>query len=158
MKHLLLTTIAAVVLARCGQSIYIHEAAWRGNIKVVKQHIAADIDVNLKNERGSPLLHLAVNFGYNEIAKLLIAKGADVNVMTGGKSKSQTPLDFAKSRLKMDQKKDHQEIAKFLRKHGGKTSEKLKAEGKQSTSWWVESRHARLAGRPRKGEIVKYKY
>ena len=162
MKHLLLTTIAAVVLVGCGQSISIHEAAWRGNIKVVKQRIAADIDVNLKNERGSPPLHLAVNFGHNEIAKLLIAKGADVNadgenewtplhfaayrgrtiivelliakgadvnLMTGGKSRSQTPLDFAKSRLKIDQKKDHKEIADLLRKHGGKTGEELKAEG-----------------------------
>ncbi len=49
MKHLLLTTIAAVVLVGCGESqspepptakapdISIHFAAWDGNIEAVKQ-------------------------------------------------------------------------------------------------------------------------
>ena len=52
MKHLLLTTIAAVVLVGCGESqppepptvkapdISIHEAAKTGNIEAVKQHLA----------------------------------------------------------------------------------------------------------------------
>ena len=52
MKHLLLTTIAAVVLVGCGPSVGIHEAAKDGNIKAVKQHLAAGTDVNAKNENG----------------------------------------------------------------------------------------------------------
>ena len=54
MKHILLTTIAAVVLVGCGQSasdISIHDAAERGNIKAVKQHIAAGTDVSSKDNR-----------------------------------------------------------------------------------------------------------
>ena len=52
MKHHLLTTIAAVLLVGCGPSVGIHEAAKDGNIKAVKQHLAAGTDVNAKNENG----------------------------------------------------------------------------------------------------------
>jgi hypothetical protein len=47
----------------------------------------------------------------------LIANGADVNPKD---MKGQTPLDMT----------NHPEIADILRKHGGKTGEELKAEGK----------------------------
>ena len=51
MKHILITTIAAVLLAGCGppkpQDISIHDAAENGNIEAVKQHLAAGTAVNL---------------------------------------------------------------------------------------------------------------
>ena len=54
--------------------------------------------------------------------ELMIANGADVNAkdtdFNGG-----TPLDYAVSRK-------YPETADLLRKHGGKTPEELKAEGK----------------------------
>ena len=89
MKHLLLTTIAAVVLVGCGESqqsapapeakpvepvaesaqpepatgkapdISIHDAALKGNIEAVKQHLAAGTDVNAKDRYGATPLHLA---------------------------------------------------------------------------------------------------
>ena len=121
MKHLLLlTTIAAVVLVGCGPSISIHKAAEEGNIKVVKQHLAAGTDVNTKNEKGMTPLIQAAWGGHNEITKLLIAKGADVNAMDDD---GITPLDFAI----VDKQS---ETADLLRKHGAKTGEELKAEGK----------------------------
>ncbi|MDP6253011.1 MAG: ankyrin repeat domain-containing protein, partial [Verrucomicrobiota bacterium] len=55
-----------------------------------------------------------------EAAKQAIADGADVNAID---AISKTPLDYAISR-------SHPEIADLLRKHGGKTGEELKAEGK----------------------------
>ena len=61
MKHLLLTTIAAVVLVGCGESPneLLHQAVIDGNIEAVKQHIAAGTDVNAKEEKysfvGTPL-------------------------------------------------------------------------------------------------------
>jgi ankyrin repeat protein len=62
-------------------------------------------------------LHHAVLFvGDKELAELLTAKGADVNAMD---KDGNTPLDYADG-----------EIADLLRKHGGKTDEELKAEGK----------------------------
>ena len=47
MKHLLLTTIAAVLVG-CGKAsdILIHEAAVDGNIEAFKQHITAGMDLN----------------------------------------------------------------------------------------------------------------
>ena len=118
MKHLLITTIAAVVLVGCGESI--HEAAEDGNIEAVKQHIAAGTDVNAKDKYGESPLLFAATFGHKEIAELLIAKGAKVNAKN---KNDNTPLDKAI-------KEHHTEIANLLRKHGGKTGAELKAEGK----------------------------
>jgi ankyrin repeat protein len=61
-------------------------------------------------------LHYTAGRGHRETAELLIAKGADVNAK-GADGK--TPLDSADG-----------ETADLLRKHGGKTGEELKAEGK----------------------------
>jgi hypothetical protein len=52
MKHLLLTTIVAVVLIRCGPSVDIWTAAGKGKIEAVKQHLAAGTDVNAKGDDG----------------------------------------------------------------------------------------------------------
>jgi len=83
MKHLILTTIAAVVLVGCGPpeppDISIHQAADQGNIEAVKQHLDAGANVNAKDEVGWTLLHTAAFYGHKEIAELLITKGADVN-------------------------------------------------------------------------------
>jgi len=122
MKHLLLTTIAAVLLVGCGEAqppdITIHQAVLRNNIEVVKQHLAAGTDVNVKNRGGQVPLHQAAMRGYKEIVELLLAKGADVNAKGWD---GRTPVDYAIRK---------EEIADLLRKHGGKTSEELKAEGK----------------------------
>ena len=150
MKHLLLTTIAAVVLVGCGKSqqsapapetptvepvaetatpepptakapnISIHQAVFDGNIGAVKQHLDAGANVNVKAYGGSTPLHRAAFDGHKEIAELLIAKGADVNAKN---QEDTTPLDKA-----IENKQA--EVANLLRKHGGKTGEELKAEGK----------------------------
>ena len=119
MKHLLLTTIAAVVLVGCGESS-IHDAAIDGNIEAVKQYLDGGADVNAKGVVGATPLHGAAGYGYKEIVELLIANGADVNAIGDG---GDTPLDIA---IMANQT----EIADLLRKHGGKTGEELKAEGK----------------------------
>ena len=131
MKHLLLTTIAAVVLVGCGESqppepltakapyMSIHFAAWSGNIKVVKQHLAAGTDVDAKNEWEATALLKAAREGHKEIAELLINNGADLNAKN---ENGKTPLDWAI-------KNKRSEIADLLRKHGGRTGEELKAEG-----------------------------
>ena len=144
MKHLLLTIIAAVVLVGCGESqqsapapeakpepptakapdISIHEAVREGNIEAIKQHIAAGVDVNAKDKYGMTPLHNAVgnglHKGHKEAVEQLIANGADVNAKT---MRGETPLGVA---IWVKET----EIADLLRKHGGKTGEELKAEGK----------------------------
>ena len=139
MKHLLISTIAALVLVGCGESqqsappveakpepptakapdISIHIAARDGNIEAVKQHLAAGADVNAKSSSlgHTPLQHAAFG-GHKETVELLIANGADVNAKNMG---GETALDEAKRKP---------ELADLLRKHGGKTGEELKAKGK----------------------------
>jgi len=92
-------------------------AANKGHKQVAELLIAAGADVNAKKgDDGETPLHHAAFGGYKEIAELLIAKGADVNATadTGA-----TPLGLA-----------YGETFDLLRKHGGKTGEELKAEGK----------------------------
>ena len=158
MKHHLLTTIAAVALVGCGKPsnpeadralLY---AARAGNIKAVKQYLAAGTNVNAKSKDGTTPLHKAALKGHKEIAELLITKGADVNaksrtgttplhLATWGHTKiielliangadvnakangGITPLDYPMSN-------NDNKIADLLRKHGAKTGEELKAEGK----------------------------
>ena len=127
MKHLLLTTIAAVVLVGCGGLSGIHKAAKAGDIEAAKKAIANGADVNTKDYQGWTPLHWAAWRVHpsrpmqKEIAELLIAAGADVNVKG---SDGRTPLDLAYAR------RGHKEIAELLRKHGGKTKKELEAAGK----------------------------
>ena len=108
MKHLLLTTIAAVLLVGCGESqspepptakapdISIHLAAQVGNIEGVKQHLAAGTDVNLISDGiEKTALHSAVQVGHKEITELLIDNGANVNAKN---RIGETPLHQAVSR------------------------------------------------------------
>jgi ankyrin repeat protein len=118
MKHLLITTIAAVLFVGCGESqppepptaeapdISIHDAVEKGNIEAVKQHLAAGTDVDAKIGR-TPLHRAALN-GRKEIAELLIANGADVNAKDNG---GFTPLHMATAL-------DHKEIAELLIANG----------------------------------------
>ena len=111
MKHILITTIAAVLLVGCGPpvpDISIYDAVEDGNIEVVKQHLAAGTDVNSKDKDGWTPLHEAASEGHNKIIELLVAKGADVNAKGAD---GETPVDVAAS----------PETTDFLRKLGGKT-------------------------------------
>ena len=150
MKYLLITTIAAVLLVGCGESQQtapapeakrvepvaentkpepatvkpehpqanraLIEATATGNVEAIKKAIADGADVNVKAVGGGTLLFIAAHEGHREVAELLITEGADVNETNGS---GEAPLDYAKG-----------ETADLLRKHGGKTGEKLKAEGK----------------------------
>jgi ankyrin repeat protein len=130
MKHLLLTTIAAVVLVGCGNpeaDRALLKAAQDGNIVAVKKHLAAGADVNAKGwfkltlhiVEGGNLnkktytdwtpLHWAAYRDHKEIVELLIAEGADVNAKDAGT----TPLDVA-------EEFNLSELASILRKHGAK--------------------------------------
>jgi cytohesin len=103
--------------------ISIHEAALKGNIEAVKQHLAGGADVNAKNVDGWTPLHEAAFGGRKEIVELLISNGADVNAK--GES-GRTPLDLA------TQSKRNLKTADLLRKYGGKTGKELEAAGNLS--------------------------
>ena len=88
-----------------------------GDIDAVKMFLDAGSDVNEKVQHGWTPLHETAVFGHAEVAKLLIANGADVNAWDG----YETPLDVSD---------DESAFATLLRKQGGKTGKELKAERK----------------------------
>ena len=93
-------------------------AAYLGHKEIVELLVENGAEVNAKGLADWTPLHLAAYNNNEQIVQLLIAKGAEMNPYTspgfGG-----TPLDVADGKT-----------ADLLRKHGGKTGEELKAEGK----------------------------
>ena len=98
----------------------LYHAAIYGHTEVAEFLIAKGANVNAKDKNGSTPLHLATAGDRKGIVELFIAKSADVNAKNKG---GRTPLDSAIAFK-------HTETADLLRKHGGKTGEELKAEGK----------------------------
>ena len=152
MRHLLITTIAVVLLMGCGplqsNANSLHRAAEEGDIEAVKKHLAAGANKNVRagKWRDTPL-HRAAFWGYTEVVELLINNEVDVNA----KDKyGCTPLHDAAeySHLEIaemlinrapdmnavDNNGDtpldlaNGETADLIRKHGGKTGKELKAE------------------------------
>jgi len=107
MKHLLLTTIAAVMLVVCvttqkslplktqsaevaaeatqlgvptakAPDIPLLKATKNGNTEAVKQHLASGADVNAIKDGVTPLMYASAK-SQKEIVEFLIASGADVN-------------------------------------------------------------------------------
>ena len=77
-------------------------------------------NVNEKSDDGYTPFHIVAIFGHKQLIELLVAKGADVNA---GIEDGETPPDWADRR-------NQSATADLLRKHGAKTAEELKAEGK----------------------------
>ncbi len=112
-----------------GNYTSLHVAAQNGHLKSVELLIAEGADVNAKNGPwGETPLHRvagyigAMTFQQKAIIELLIAEGADVNAkVVVADVKAETPLDRVFN---------CEEAKSLLRKHGAKTAEELKAEGK----------------------------
>jgi len=79
MKPQLIAIVAALLVVGCGgpsaPDISIHEAAEKGNIEAVKQHLAAGTDVNALDDDGGTPLALAIRSGNTETADLLRKHG-----------------------------------------------------------------------------------
>ena len=127
MKHLLLTTIAAVLLVGTGLAGPIHDAIMNENIDEVQLQLAAGGDVNEENSIGYTPLHYAGGVGRIDIVELLIEHGANINA-TDSSNKGATPLDYAHWKGQM-------EVVEVLKAHnaqrtygeGGKGDNKREA-------------------------------
>ena len=144
--------VAAVFLVGCGESSseLLLQSVVEGNVKAVKQHLAAGTDVDAKDYDGMTPLAEALGKVHKEVAELLIAKGADVNVKESSGGMGMTPLHLAVNNHQkeivelliaagayvnakrtggatpLDFSEGKPKIAALLRKHGAKHSEQFK--------------------------------
>ena len=109
------------------QATPLYYAAYNVDPVMTKLLLENGAEVNALDYQGETPLHTAVYHSYPnveeegiKVIKLLIENGSDVNRVKKFPQKI-TPLDFAKD--------PNGKIADLLRKHGGKTSEELKAAG-----------------------------
>ncbi len=134
MKHVLITTIAALLLVGCDGSqqsapvpdakpvepnsetqsakpetnTQLLDAVAKGDTKVVKQLLANGANVGAKNAGGETVLNQAVFNSHKEIVELLIDQGANVNEKYDS---GETPLHLAVHL-------DNQEMVELLIKKG----------------------------------------
>ena len=152
MRHLLITTIAVVLLMGCGplqsNAMSLHRAAEEGDIEAVKKHLAAGANKNVRagKWRDTPL-HRAAFWGYTEVVELLINNEVDVNAKDRygctplHDAAEYSHLEIAEMLINrapdmnaLDNNGDtpldlaNGETADLIRKHGGKTGKELKAE------------------------------
>ena len=117
MKHHLLTTIAAVLLVGCGES---QQPAPAPETQPAEPVAEAATPEPPTAKAPDISIRKAVRDGNIEAVKQYLAAGTDVNAKD---ESGETPLDWAIMNKQT-------ELTALLRKHGGKTSAELKAEGK----------------------------
>ncbi len=95
-------------------------AARKGDATTVTKLLDEGVDVNSKFRYGTTALSFAADHGHLEVVKLLVARGADVNVKDT--FYGATPLTWAVSPA-MTRKPEHAEIVGMLLKAGAKGKE-----------------------------------
>ncbi|MDP6679589.1 MAG: ankyrin repeat domain-containing protein [Verrucomicrobiota bacterium] len=132
MKSILPLTLAAAWLVGCATvppppAMTLWDAAEKGRVGVVRQHLAAGTDANTRGGiTGLTALHQAAFHGQAEIVALLIGAGADVNVSA---RRGETPLHSTVYW-------EHREIAEMLIANGASVDAKL--ENGQTPLDWAE--------------------
>ena len=105
MKHILLTTIAILIIATTVCAEPIHDAATLGDLDLVQAELDKGIDVNIKDsEYGGTPLHFAAYGGSLNIVKFLLANEADIDV---GNNRGWTALFYAAG-------EGHLDVVEFL--------------------------------------------
>jgi len=143
MKHLLLTTIAAVVLVGTAFADPIHDATKAGDLAGVQAELDKGVDVNKKDKAEMTPLHPAAANGHKEIAELLIAAGADVNAKDRW---GMTPLHWAA-------RKGHKEVAELLITKGAVLNAKAN-DGTTPLDWAIQKSRTETADLIRKHQLM----
>jgi ankyrin repeat protein len=89
-------SLGLLALAACGPSapsVSLPEAAKRGDLRLVKQHIAAKSKLETRDSSGLAAVHHAAIRGDVPMLQALAAAGADLNL---GNAVGKTPLDLAR--------------------------------------------------------------
>ena len=108
---LLLTSLLLLVQAAPPSAEELFDAARRGDRARVAQLLEAGVDVNAKARYDATALMFAADRGHLEIVRLLVERGADVNI-------ADTFYKF--TALGMALGSGHRDVAKYLLQHGAK--------------------------------------
>jgi len=107
-----------------GFSLATVETMWytiiKEDVEAATQHSGCGVDATSKGLVNMTSLHRAAWNAHKDVVELLIANGVEVNAKN---EHGHRPLDAANAT-------NHTKTADLLRKHGAKTAEELKAEGK----------------------------
>ena len=118
-----------------------HKAVARGNEEIVKYLINNGANLNIKDKRQRTPLHWAAFAMRKNMCELLILNGVDINPIDDD---NLTPIDLTPSPKKIEKSESgdltlgvpaismggENKVRAYLRKHGGKTAEELKAAAK----------------------------
>ncbi len=105
------TKLMVKQVQRAKKTKSLFEAVKKGDIEQVKKFIAAGADVNARGNQSLTPLHFAAKGGHEEIARLLIAEGANVNVKM---------VDDSWTLLLTAAKNGHTKLVKLLLEKGAK--------------------------------------
>ena len=89
------------------RSMKLIEASYSGDVKQINELLQNNIDVNIRDEEGFTPLMLAADRGHKDAVKVLLAAGADVNIVNNN-------YDTALFIAARGQSKDHNIIFGFL--------------------------------------------
>ena len=116
MTLLRILTLAAVIISSSRADDLTDDllaATRKGDLAQVKALLDKGVSVNAKSSYGQTAMFFACDRGYTEIVKLLIERGADVNV---------EDTFYHASALSWAARKDRTEIVKLLLDHGAKSA------------------------------------
>ena len=129
---------AKIIQGTTGGMSALHYSAKAGSKETTELLISKGANINPMNTKEETPLHIAAYKGNKDTVRILIAANANINETD---KKGSTPLDHALHeensdplnpffKIRMKSFESRKEVADLLRKHGGKTGEELKSEGK----------------------------
>jgi len=92
----------------------LHQASMKGKKEIAALLIKKGALINAEDSSGNTPLHCASGWGRKDVVEVLVADRAEVNARD---RTNHTPLDYAL-------KNKHDDVAQFLKAHGGKTGGK----------------------------------
>lgn len=110
-------------------------AAWKNKAGLIQKYVNKKININVSDKQGDTALHYAANFGFAEIAQLLLKNGATVFAQNRFR---QTPLHMAASN-------GHAEIAQLLLLESGTNEEARDINGASALDLSTKAGHPEVS-------------